>query len=322
MVRFRPGSVVVHKDSHNDGVLATVISGPGPDGAYILDSQKCVRGEELRFIAGGELVEYFSTTQNRWIPAQVLRIGAAPNTFDLDCQEGVGISQLRLSGQNGTTTGFSRSSATASAQATQHTSESACASVNASAQLPTIAELQQGDHCLYFSRSRGWVPATVVRCLQPDGVFDLDVKDHVAAADMHCLQVNELVRYYSSSNDRWIKAKVKSKGKIAGTFDLDCKESVDLRRIRLLRDDPPKVIPATVDSKSSQTPETRIAAGQDAIPNTRVPVTTEGGVQNYGIEAYPSSNRNSALAQGSKNYEHGLISRIFGTGWSRATGGC
>lgn len=98
----------------------------------------------------GEIVEYWSTSQNNWILAKVLAVNAS-GTFNLDCKPDVPRDKIRRRGQDQQAAGAGFSSA-------QHSA---------------------GDIVEYNSASQGrWIPAKVL-VVNSNGTYDLDCKPQV-----------------------------------------------------------------------------------------------------------------------------------------------
>lgn len=97
-----------------------------------------------------------------------------------------------------------------------------------------MAHYGQGTVVAYVpGRSSERVLANVIVGPQPDGSYDLDCKQGVFADCIFPVTGGESVEYFSSSMKNWIPARVLRPGKSPGTLDLDCKEAVDLSRVRL-----------------------------------------------------------------------------------------
>lgn len=216
---FQPGTVVVYREESSKRTLATVVSGPHEGGTYDLDCNQRVPPESLQQVGGGERVEYFSASLNNWIPSQVLRKGRFPGTFDLDCKEAVDIRRMRLP----------KGVAVSQQPPEEDSPKPSAVNTTPSAKQQV---LKGGDHCFYKSVSFGWIPCKVVLYHPSDDTYDLDVKQRVKAEAMFGLHDGEFVEYHSATTGQWIQAKIVGKTSEPGFFDLDCKEHVDLRRIR------------------------------------------------------------------------------------------
>merc|ERR1712216_239548 len=88
-----------------------------------------------------------------------------------------------------------------------------------------------GEYCFYKSASHGWIPAKVI-CKNADNTYDLNVKQRVCLSSICCIWEGDLVEYNSASLGCWIAARICRPGRTEGTFDLDCKESVEVQRMR------------------------------------------------------------------------------------------
>ncbi|CAJ1330391.1 unnamed protein product [Effrenium voratum] len=204
MPRIQHGAPVIFKAGAPK--LAAVVAGPWEDGSYDLDCQQRVRPDAIMPFPEGEMVEYNSASMNAWIPARLLRQGQRIATFDLDCKDGVEISKIRLppphAGKGGSAPGPPA----------------------------TTLPIQAGDFCFYKSSAHGWIPAKVLS--SRGDLYDLDVKPGANAENMFRLLDGVVVEYHSQSSNSWIPAKLLNKASEPGTFDLDCKMSVPVTKIR------------------------------------------------------------------------------------------
>jgi len=84
-------------------------------------------------------------------------------------------------------------------------------------------------------RPKESVFATIVAGPHHNGTctYDLDCQRHVPVASLSSISMGDLVEYMSLSMNQWIPARVVRPGRILGTLDLDCKESVPSNRLRL-----------------------------------------------------------------------------------------
>jgi len=175
--------------------------------------------------AVGSVVEYFSATQNKWIPAKVVSVNLN-GTFDLDCKPQVTQDKIRWSNQQNPAGGTA---------------------------------YRVGDFVEYFGASQQrWIPAKVLE-VYPDGTCDLDCKPKVPPDKIRRMapppmgtqplgsqpigtdvtvdsqpggfRVGATVEYYSASLNKWIPAKVLSVN-ADGTYNLDCKPEVTADKIR------------------------------------------------------------------------------------------
>uniref|UniRef100_A0A7S4RL51 Uncharacterized protein n=1 Tax=Alexandrium monilatum TaxID=311494 RepID=A0A7S4RL51_9DINO len=247
-----PGDVVVFEDRAQPGTrrLESVLAGPLGDGTYDLSVQRSVRPDCIRAIASGEAVEYYSTSLNGWIPAQVLRTGPGPGTLDLDCKDGVDLTRVRLPST-------APASGLAGGRPTQVPGQ-APVPVQATPQRQGVAAgglgplcLQAQDHCFYLSMTHGWIPARVQGFHQDTGLYDLDVKPGVRKESVYPVRGGDIVEYFSTSANQWIRARVLQKRSTPGYFDLDCKDNVDLTRMRPPADAPSGVTPSLPSTAAS-----------------------------------------------------------------------
>uniref|UniRef100_A0A7S4VAK9 Guanylate-binding protein N-terminal domain-containing protein n=1 Tax=Alexandrium monilatum TaxID=311494 RepID=A0A7S4VAK9_9DINO len=158
----------------------------------------------------GEVVEYHSTSQGKWIPAKVLTVNPQ-GTYDLDCKPDVSPEKIRRRAQQPLGSGGSGSM------------------------------YKIGDIVEYFGATQSrWVSAKVLK-INDSGTYDLDCKPDVlpekirrpaSLASAGTLYVpGEVVEYFSISQGGWIPAKV-LRATSNGTYDLDCKPDVQLDKIR------------------------------------------------------------------------------------------
>jgi len=75
--------------------------------------------------------------------------------------------------------------------------------------------------------------AAVVGGPWEDGTYDLHCQQRVRPQQMTEFPDGEVVEYHSTSMNAWIPARLLREGSGMATFDLDCKEGVEIRRIRL-----------------------------------------------------------------------------------------
>ena len=102
------------------------------------------------------------------------------------------------------------------------------------------ARFAVGEFVEYHSASAGsWIPAKIV-VVRDDGLYDLDCKQEVPPTKVRPatfakpdFEVGASVEYLSDTQGVWIPARVKMYNAMAGTYDLDCKQHVPPRRIRL-----------------------------------------------------------------------------------------
>eukprot|EP00929_Paragymnodinium_shiwhaense_P090590 TRINITY_DN50770_c0_g1_i1.p1 TRINITY_DN50770_c0_g1~~TRINITY_DN50770_c0_g1_i1.p1 ORF type:complete len:605 (-),score=124.74 TRINITY_DN50770_c0_g1_i1:330-2144(-) len=233
---YRPGAVLVY-DGPTGAVIATVVAGPYYDGTYDLDKDKSVPSDKLGQITGGLAVEYYSSSLGAWIPAQVLRKGADPGTFDLDRKNGVDVSRMRLPAKAQPSAPSRKPSKGGVPPKEVKEQDAMDDSVALAETLQVRSAAGQavrapclGEHCFYKSATHGWIPAKVVN-VNDNGTFDLNVKELVALENLRCIWEGDLVEYKSSAMG-WIPAFVKRPGKVEGTFDLDCKDGAEAHRIR------------------------------------------------------------------------------------------
>jgi len=162
---FVPGELVeYYSDSQRTWVPARVVK-VEPGGTYGLDCKANVTVDKIRkppssatsassaAYAIEEIVEYFSSTEGKYIPAKVLKVN--PNgTYDLDCKPSVPTSRIRRREKSISVLPLGEVSSGSTAFA-----------------LGEIVE--------YFSASQGdWIPAKVLQ-EKSRGIYDLDCKPNV-----------------------------------------------------------------------------------------------------------------------------------------------
>lgn len=114
----------------------------------------------------------------------------------------------------------------------------------------------------YSSSTASWIPAKVL-AQRADGLYDLDCKTGVPPTKVRAAtfskpeyEVGAIVEFYSSTAGLWLPATVKMYNGIAGTYDLDCKLSVQPDRIRL---------PAARTRAPSRDEELKEESAEDAV---------------------------------------------------------
>mmetsp|Transcript_59285 Transcript_59285/g.141313 ORF Transcript_59285/g.141313 Transcript_59285/m.141313 type:complete len:613 (+) Transcript_59285:81-1919(+) len=112
---------------------------------------------------------------------------------------------------------------------------------------PATAPIGKGMRCRYWSQTHGgcWLPARVEKA-NPDGTFDLDIKQHACIENIsptpdvpeaEAWPPGTSVSYNSTSAQRWIPAVVQSFNDTCGsshvaTYNLDVRPCADCGRIR------------------------------------------------------------------------------------------
>eukprot|EP00931_Biecheleriopsis_adriatica_P053302 TRINITY_DN31182_c0_g2_i1.p1 TRINITY_DN31182_c0_g2~~TRINITY_DN31182_c0_g2_i1.p1 ORF type:complete len:501 (+),score=107.18 TRINITY_DN31182_c0_g2_i1:29-1504(+) len=91
----------------------------------------------------------------------------------------------------------------------------------------------QPGTAVIFRGPHGQRLAAIVGGPWEDGSFDLDCQQRVRREQMIEFPDGEMVEYHSASMNSWIPARLLHEGRAVGTFDLDCKEGVEIKRIRL-----------------------------------------------------------------------------------------
>lgn len=217
----------------------------------------------------GAVVEYYSASVQNWIPARVLRRGAVPGTYDLDCKEGVDTSRIRGGG------------AVASSAATLPPTAVPPRTAPGGGPLP----VQAGDPCFYKSSSLGWISAQILKFRPEDKTYDLDVKQQVPPSSIFCIEDGCQVEYHSTSTDKWIPARVLRRSKDSNSWDLDCKEAVHISRIRPPQDYSPPASPSgggggyCASPAAMPPPSSAMQGGRQIAPGSlgAAPVAGKGG---------------------------------------------
>eukprot|EP00930_Biecheleria_cincta_P060662 TRINITY_DN46283_c0_g1_i1.p1 TRINITY_DN46283_c0_g1~~TRINITY_DN46283_c0_g1_i1.p1 ORF type:complete len:537 (+),score=86.04 TRINITY_DN46283_c0_g1_i1:28-1611(+) len=98
--------------------------------------------------------------------------------------------------------------------------------------------------------------AAVVGGPREDGSYDLDCRQQVRPEQLELFTFGQTVEYESTSMNAWIPARLLGRGPAIGTFNLDCKEAVDVRRIRLPASSAGAYAPSSGGSPSRSVPAT------------------------------------------------------------------
>jgi hypothetical protein len=69
---------------------------------YDLDCKTQAPIETIFWLDEGAYVEYYSSSQNKWMPARVMKACAQPGTFDLDIRQAAEVQKMRPRGSNST----------------------------------------------------------------------------------------------------------------------------------------------------------------------------------------------------------------------------
>ena len=145
------------------------------------------------------------------------------------------------------------------------------------------ARFAVGEYVEYHSASAGsWIPAKIV-VVRDDGLYDLDCKQEVPPTKVRPatftkpdFEVGASVEYLSDTQGVWIPARVKMYNAMAGTYDLDCKQHVPPRRIRLpavsTRPPSPEEKQEVSDSKEGGLGETEEELGPRVSHTSTCPV--------------------------------------------------
>lgn len=92
---LEPGECCFYRSYQSGWIPAQNLRFRQEDATYDLSVKQQARVESICCIRPGDKVEYQSTSSNQWIVAVVLRRGGNPETFDLDCKQGVHFGRLR-----------------------------------------------------------------------------------------------------------------------------------------------------------------------------------------------------------------------------------
>ena len=229
---FPPGAHVDYwSDNKQQWFSVTVVRYDAATNCYDLDIKKGVPADKLRQpqaaeeskdtvgataeegpvapgFSVGQRVEYHSQSRQAWIEATVVRYEPISNTYDLDIKQGVPIGSLRK--------------------------------VEAS-MFPAGSAVE-----FYSLSAQKWCPGTVVSHHPEQGVYDLDTRLGVPADRLRkptaeavqrvqlvaAIQPGESVEYFSSSQHRWIAAKVISFDLGTNTYNLDVKMGAPSTHVR------------------------------------------------------------------------------------------
>eukprot|EP00439_Symbiodinium_sp_Y106_P001935 s8128_g1.t1 len=184
----------------------------------------------------GELVEYWSASGHRWMPAKVERLNLEARACDLDVKPGAPLNRVRK--VSGT------SEASASLLKAPRPLLGPILAHNVDVPPPPLAcGFKAGDQVQYFSETKQrWVETLVLRMFELEGniCYDLDCKKGVSAdkvrssprASQERYEVGEQVEYWSVSAGRWLPAKVQVVRLDLGRCDLDIKLAAPIGRIR------------------------------------------------------------------------------------------
>ncbi|CAK8985256.1 unnamed protein product [Durusdinium trenchii] len=212
--KFKEGDSVEYRSASTGWIPAKVLKVKGD--LYDLDCKQDVPPDRMRMtkdsesaFSSGDLVEYFSASQGKWIPAKVL-LRKQDRRLDLDCKQDVVITNVRKP------------------------------------DVTAATSFAPGDHVEYYSSSQAnWISATV-RAVKA-GRIDLDCKPDVLPEHVRrplpppgseplptLLEQGQAVEYFGAKLQRWIPAKVLKRNS-DGTYDLDCKTNVQPAKVRRLK---------------------------------------------------------------------------------------
>ncbi|CAE7527683.1 unnamed protein product [Symbiodinium natans] len=242
--RFENGEEVQYFSETKERWIDAVVEGHhAKDGAivaYDLNCKKGVPAERLRHSGVqykvGELVEYWSASGHRWMPAKVERLNLEARACDLDVKPGAPLNRVRK--VSGT------SEASASLLKAPRPLLGPILAHNVDVPPPPLAcGFKAGDQVQYFSETKQrWVETLVLRMFELEGniCYDLDCKKGVSAdkvrssprASQERYEVGEQVEYWSVSAGRWLPAKVQAVRLDLGRCDLDIKLAAPIGRIR------------------------------------------------------------------------------------------
>mmetsp|Transcript_27105 Transcript_27105/g.57544 ORF Transcript_27105/g.57544 Transcript_27105/m.57544 type:complete len:1166 (+) Transcript_27105:67-3564(+) len=132
---FAVGEVVEYYSSSSQSWIPAKVIGVNPGGTYSLDCKPDVRPDKIRRRSSrshakssigdssnaneytvGEIVEYKSASQGKWIPARVAAVKPG-GSYDLDCKPDVAFDKIRKSGSGGAGSGAGTGTGTVSGRA-------------------------------------------------------------------------------------------------------------------------------------------------------------------------------------------------------------
>ncbi|CAE7837236.1 unnamed protein product, partial [Symbiodinium necroappetens] len=231
--RFENGEEVQYFSETKERWIDAVVEGHhAKDGAivaYDLNCKKGVPAERLRHSGVqykvGELVEYWSASGHRWMPAKVERLNLEARACDLDVKPGAPLNRVRK------VSGASEASASLQKASAAHVPNVTALQVDVPPP-PLACGFKAGDQVQYFSETKQrWVETLVLRMFELEGniCYDLDCKKGVSAdkvrssprASQERYEVGEQVEYWSVSAGRWLPAKVQVVRLDLGRCDLD-----------------------------------------------------------------------------------------------------
>ncbi|CAK0880244.1 unnamed protein product, partial [Prorocentrum cordatum] len=294
-----PGTVVGGLGSPGTASPGTVVGGlgTGADGAEL----GLVPGASYK---AGQMVEYFSASQQAWLKAKVLRVHTN-GTYDLDCKAGVDAGKIRPLGppSPGPPTGALRAAGVGSPGTLPGglgTVTAAALAAGSSSPPPGGGAFGPGQFVEYFSASQqAWMRAKVT-ALNADGTFNLDCKPNVtqdkirplpsvstqsvvraaagaqAGASEAMYKAGQTLEYFSASLQGYMKAKV-LRANPDGTYDLDCKAGVPEGKLRGLTAMQERDEVASVASMASSAARVASMQERDKLARVASTASADGG---------------------------------------------
>lgn len=203
----RPAGTICFYKSATRGWIPARVQRANNDGTYDLDCKERAFQEAIFWIDEGALVEYYSSSQNRWVPCRVVRQGRQEGTFDLDCREAAEVQRMRPCNKSvEEPSTFEVVPGMAAYQAPQAPQET-------TPEVPKQVRTEGRDKDMVYEDHKVGIrlrPRSSSRDVRPRSVDELHIEDQVRH------QLNEAI---SSSNKQQLQAAIKnanSKGHTTG----------------------------------------------------------------------------------------------------------